>query len=126
MRIVKIIYDYLITDKQYFFFIDKIISGETSKGVQIQVTEYFITNWLTINKKTFVYWKPFKKYIREDALPSLTENNKKGKDPFVNVWFEIENLFTDYNDLKISSKLNHKNPILNSLNKLLKEIKNGK
>jgi len=59
-------------------------------GIQLTILVYHFYNIFNVSVTKRVFWKPFKRVISEEALPSLWENNKKGKDPYVNVWFELE------------------------------------
>lgn len=102
----------IILGKEVYHKVLSVNCKEEYRGAQIVKEKasvsfkYYIIPFISTER--VIYWKPFKKLITEVALPSLLENNKKGKSPYVNVWFKVAKETNSKNllDLELLEKIN--------------------
>jgi hypothetical protein len=128
MKYLKIWFEYFSRGRKIFYFVKEVEEGEQYGGIQLHIQIYEVIEssilflpMLKLSRKEFNFWKPFKINISEEALPNLTEYNKLGKEPFVNVWFEVEK-FKDLYDLKIINKIRLDDIQTEILNNLYKNV----
>lgn len=125
---LKIWYNYFIRGQKKFKFAKKIQFGHTFGGYKLHIQTYevvesskFIFPIIKISCKNNIYWKPFKIYISEEALPNITERNTKGNSEFTNIWFEV-NDFNGFFDIKIIDKIKLDDVLTGILNNFIKNV----
>jgi len=114
------IFQYLYNEKKEVILVDDIEEGDKYEGIQIIIIVFHFYNLFNFSSVRRVFWKPFKKVISEEALPSLLENNKKGSSPYVNVWFELEESMEKFN--LYSVKIENKVKVNSSMNYVLNNL----
>ncbi len=117
---------YFYTENKEIYIVNSIKQEEAYAGIQIVISTYYFYKLFSVSVSKRIFWKPFKKVISDEALPSLLENNKKGKDPYVNVWFELEKELVrfDLYTVKINSKIKLNSSLNYYLVNVLKTHKN--
>jgi len=129
-NLLKILYEYFANGKVEFKFIKEHNIDVSFGGIQLILLEYTVIPKTVfklpyIIKKEIIYWKPFKNVLSEEALPSLTENNKKSKEPYVNVWFILNEKINkgDLYSVQIDKKVKLNSSLTYILNFLVQKIK---
>lgn len=127
MKKFKIWYQYLSRGIKTFKFVIKKKIGHEYGGIILYIQTYMIEEsskfFIPIIKfkvSNDIYWKPYKDYISEEALPNVTERNGNGTSEFVNIWFKV-NEFNDIYNIKIIEKIKLDNALTDYLNYVQKK-----
>ena len=124
MKYLKIWYEYFFRGRKVFKFVKDKVESYDFGGIKLSVQTYKVIESsklffpiISLTLEENIYWKPFKTYITEEALPNLTERNKNSKGLLVNVWFEVNNFSSIYG-IKIIDKIKLDNALTEILNNL--------
>lgn len=130
---IKIWLLYLLRDIKEKIVLKEYYKDHNHGGILIVTQTYTVIEkpigflfWPILKQEVNVFWKPFKIYISEEALPSIIENNRKNKAcDLVNVWFELTSKFEIFslNEITLKRKIKFEDVLTEILNNLIKNAK---